>query len=79
MSVLTKQIELALGKFKKPFGFTDCTIGVQYLDAALAEAVKLENAIILIKDKARLPLTTKSEVIEDLRQLIKEQALQESD
>ncbi len=59
---------------------------VSRANSALAEAVELEgenerllNSVILIKDKARLPLTTKSEVIEDLQKLIAKQALKESE
>ncbi len=43
MSELQKQLELAKGQFKKPFIYTDCMIGLQYLDAALVEAVKVEE------------------------------------
>ena len=86
MSKLTELITLAIGKIKKPFGYTDCTIGLDYLRDSLAEAVELEeenerllNSVTLIKDKARLPLTAKSEVIEDLQKLIAGQALKEGE
>lgn len=88
MSALTEQLKTAKGFMDLIAGpakghFEDECMAA--IDAALAEAVELEQerktllcSIVLIKDKARLPLTTKSEVIENLQELIAEQTLQES-